>query len=555
MRNKGRILHTQASRVFMLIACVQAVFLGGLAWIMINLYESDLRDHILLNGTQVTDLLIRSTQHSMLRNDKGEVQEILFAVGTDPGIEGLRIINKSGEVTFATSQAEIGQRLDLVNEDCRLCHDHNGLATAVGQQGHAHHIYTKPDGERVLSLSTVIRNSRQCSDASCHAHPSSLRVLGVMETDMSLAGADRSYRQVRAQFLTFSLIAVLAVALVSGAFIWLSVRRPAKRLIEGMELASAGSLDWRLDARSNDELGQVARAFNAMMEELARARKEITEWSGTLELKVKEKTADLERAHRNMVAVEKLASLGNLSASVAHEINNPLEGILTFAKLSIRKIQKLQLPPEIGGPLCSDLELVAEEAQRCGAIVKNLLVFSRQTPVSFRTTSLSDIFNRCGLLLTHYAREHDVSLSIRSAPDDALDCDPGQIQQVLLVLMVNGIEAMSVRNAGPISAELTVESTVDAGRDVVVVRVSDVGVGIPEDIIDRIFDPFFTTKTEGKGVGLGLAIAYGIVQRHHGTIEVESVPGKGSVFTLELPRHQAEPVVIASTYGLMHEKE
>jgi len=539
----------------MLIACVQAAFLGGLAWIMINLYESDLRNHLLLNGSQVTDLLIRSTQHSMLRNDKGEVQEILSAVGTDPGIEGLRIINKSGDVTFATRRTEIGQRLDMMCEDCKLCHDHNGLVTAKGQQGNAHHIYTKPNGDRVLSLSTVIMNSRQCSDASCHAHPSSMRVLGVMETDMSLAGADMSYRQVRAQFLTLSLVAVLAVALVSGGFIWLYVRRPAKRLIEGMELASAGSLDLRLEARSNDELGQVARAFNAMMEELARARKEITEWSGTLEAKVKEKTADLERAHRNMVAVEKLASIGNLSASVAHEINNPLEGILTFAKLSIKKIQKLQLPQEIERPLCSDLELVAEEAQRCGAIVKNLLLFSRQTPASFRTTSLSEIINRCVLLLSHYAKLHNVSLTIRSAPADTLDCDPGQIQQVLLVLMVNGIEAMSVKNDGAHPTELTVESSIDVGRDTVVVRVSDVGVGIPAEIIGRIFDPFFTTKTEGKGVGLGLAIAFGIVQRHHGTLEVDSTPGKGSVFTLELPQHQAEPVVIASTNGLVHEKE
>jgi two-component system, NtrC family, sensor kinase len=555
MIKKSRFLHTQAFQVFLLIAGVQAVFLGALAWLMINVYQSDLHEHILINGSQLTDLLIRSTQHSMLRNDKEEVQEILSAVAMEPGIEGIRITNKDGYVIFAADTTEIGRKLDMRGETCALCHDHNGLIIPGAEQGHQHHISTKPGGERVLSISTVVRNSRQCSEAACHAHPATRRVLGVMDTEMSLVGADQSFREGRNQFLTFSLIAVLAVALVSGGFIWWSVRRPAKRLIEGMELASAGSLDLRLEARSSDELGQVARAFNAMMEDLTRARKEVTEWSGTLEGKVKEKTAALERAHKRMVEVEKLASLGNLSASMAHEINNPLEGILTFAKLSIRKIQKLQLPPETAGPLCADLELVAEEAQRCGAIVKNLLVFSRQSPASFRTTSLSAIINRCALLLKHYAELHNVNLNVRCTYGDTLTCDPGQIQQVLLVLMVNGIEAMSARPAPVPPGELTVESVPDAKHDGLIVRVADNGVGIPEPVIDRIFEPFFTTKTEGKGVGLGLAIAFGIVQRHHGTIEVDSIPGKGSVFTLTLPRSQPSPDPAASIIGTSYEKE
>ena len=549
MRRFSRIIHTQAFRVFLLIAGIQAVFLGALAWAMITVHQSNLQEHVLLSGKRVTDLVILSTQHSMLRNDKAEAQEIVTAVGSEPGIDGIRIINKDGLVIFATTQAEIGRRFSIRAEVCALCHDHNGLVIPGAEQGHQYRIFTKSDGGRVLSLSTVIRNAPQCSDASCHAHPATKRVLGVMDTEMSLAEVDRSSQESRNQFVTLSMIAVLVVALVSGGFIWWFVRRPARRLIAGMELASTGSLDLRLDVRTDDELGQVAGAFNAMMEDLARARKEITEWSDTLEAKVREKTADLERAHKRMVAVEKLASLGNLSASVAHEINNPLEGILTFAKLSIRRIQKLHLPPETAATLCADLELVAEEAQRCGAIVKNLLVFSRQAPATFQTTTISAIVKRCALLVKHYAEQHRVTLTMDLAPDDTLICDPGQIQQVLMVLMVNGIEAIAALPSPSSGGELRVESTVAADGETVIVRVADVGIGIPDDLLGNIFEPFFTTKTEGKGVGLGLSIAYGIVQRHRGTIEVESVPGQGSVFTVTLLRSQPSPTQAAPVIG------
>jgi signal transduction histidine kinase len=162
---------------------------------------------------------------------------------------------------------------------------------------------------------------------------------------------------------------------------------------------------------------------------------------------------------------------------------------------------------------------------------------------------MSAVINRCALLVKHYAELHRVAVNIRCDPDDTLMCDPGQVQQVLLVLMVNGIEAMAARLAQDGGGELTVVSTVDHTKDTLVVRVADAGVGIPEGTLGRIFEPFFTTKTEGKGVGLGLSIAYGIVQHHRGTIDVESAPGKGSVFTLVLPRTQSSPTPVAAVMG------
>ncbi|MBP1648247.1 MAG: NtrC family signal transduction histidine kinase, partial [Bacteroidetes bacterium] len=284
---------------------------------------------------------------------------------------------------------------------------------------------------------------------------------------------------------------------------------------------------------ASDELGQLARRFNIMTEELARAREENVAWSETLEAKVKQKTADLEEAHKQMVRVEKMVSLGNLASSVAHELNNPLEGILTFARLLIKRIRKTSLPQEQIDSYCDDLRLMADESQRCGNIVKNLLVFARQGGMAFQTIRVRTIVERCALLVNHYAQMHSAQVAITCTDEDEITCDPGQIQQVLIALMMNAVEAMSAPSGSAGGGSLAVD--VQRVRGNLVFRVSDNGMGMNDDVKAHIFEPFFTTKSEGKGVGLGLAIAYGIIERHHGTIEVESAAGKGTTFTVTLP--------------------
>jgi two-component system NtrC family sensor kinase len=307
-----------------------------------------------------------------------------------------------------------------------------------------------------------------------------------------------------------------------------------------MEMVSSGKLDHRLDARGSDELGHLARSFNIMTEELARAREENVAWSQTLEAKVREKTADLEEAHKQMVRVEKMASLGNLASSVAHELNNPLEGILTFARLLIKRIRKTPLPQEQMDSFCDDLRLVADEAQRCGNIVKNLLVFARQGGMAFQTTRIRTVVERCALLINHYAEMSSVKVETSCTEDDEMLCDPGQIQQVLIALMMNGVEAITAPSGPGGGGVLRVDVRRD-GKNLVF-KVIDNGMGMHDDVKAHIFEPFFTTKSEGKGVGLGLAIAYGIIDRHHGTIEVQSTAGRGTTFTVTLPVVQpAEP--------------
>jgi len=550
-----RIAHTIAFRLFLLLATIQTVILAALTFAAVRIQQAHLMENVDLSAVRVSDLIARSTRYSMLLNRKEDVHNIISSVGEEPGIEGIRIYNKQGEVIFATVSSDIHTVVDMNAEACVSCHGSSDLKSPPPPGHGRSRIFAKPNGHRVLGLITPIRNERQCSDAACHAHPTEKTILGVLDVKMSLAQVDQMLQESKNQMIILSVAAVLLVSLVSGAFIWLVVRRPVKKLMFGMDMVSSGDLSHRLDTKSKDELGQLAASFNAMTTDLARAREEITAWSTTLEQKVEEKTADLEKANQQMVTVEKMASLGSLAATVAHELNNPLEGILTFARLLIKRIKKSDLPSSFADPMREELTLVADEAQRCGDIVKNLLVFARQKGGSFQDVIMKSVVDRCALLMNHHAQMHDVALQAACPEDLIVRCDPDQIQQALIALMVNAIEAMTSTSGRSAGGTLMIEVRKSVQRDTVQVIVKDTGIGMNKETQAHIFEPFFTTKSEGKGVGLGLAVVYGIVERHHGNIDVQSAVGRGATFIITLPVTQpaGEEERLQSLKELRHE--
>jgi len=275
-----------------------------------------------------------------------------------------------------------------------------------------------------------------------------------------------------------------------------------------------------------------------MVGDLQRARTDLERWSRTLETRVEDATRELEAAHRRMLLVEKMASLGKLSAVVAHEINNPLAGIATYARLLRRQAERRAAA---GGPAADAetlraLELVESEAVRCGNIVRNLLTFARAPGSRFAAEDLGPILERCAALVRHQAELQDVVLRTETGPDlPKVECDASQVQQVVLALSMNALESM------PKGGSLVLRAAKDPAEDGVLVEVADTGCGIPAEVLPHVFEPFFTTKQEGKGVGLGLAVVYGIVQRHGGRVDVESKVGAGTTFTVRLPRRRAAP--------------
>ncbi|MGE5127686.1 MAG: sensor histidine kinase, partial [Betaproteobacteria bacterium] len=234
--------------------------------------------------------------------------------------------------------------------------------------------------------------------------------------------------------------------------------------------------------------------------------------------------------------VEKMASLGKLAAVVAHEINNPLAGIRTYARLLRRQLAGQDATPPSAEQLRETdrvLEMVDGEAGRCGDIVRNLLAFSRQTAARFSEEDLTAVVERCRLLLNHQAEMLGVTLLAQVDPGlPRVVCDAAQVQQMILALAMNALEAT------PAEGRVSIEARRDG--DGVRLVVADTGGGIPKQHLDRIFEPFFTTKEAGKGVGLGLAVVYGIANSHHGTIAVDSEPGRGTTFTVRLPARQPE---------------
>ena len=240
--------------------------------------------------------------------------------------------------------------------------------------------------------------------------------------------------------------------------------------------------------------------------------------------------AELHRTQSSLAMAEKMASLGRLSAMVAHEINNPLSGILSYARLTGRYLAPENNYAEGLDAIRENLTLIADEAKRCGNIVKNLLQFARQNIVDVGPVQLNEIISVSTRVIEHSAKMKNLNLRSELAQgDDLLQCDAGAIQQVMVALIVNAIEAS------------------DEGREIIVatdysdpefvnLSITDYGCGIPESNLEKIFEPFFSTKESDKSLGLGLAAVYGIVQRHAGTIEVDSQPGRGTAFTVRLPR-------------------
>jgi len=239
---------------------------------------------------------------------------------------------------------------------------------------------------------------------------------------------------------------------------------------------------------------------------------------------------ELKAMQEQVIQSEKLASLGKLSASIAHEISNPLAAVLTYAKLMLKLLARNRFTAERRDDISRYLNTIHAETTRCGEIVKNLLTFSRQSKMAVEAHHMEDIVDKTLSLIDHdlaLKEIHLVKEFERELP--LVPCDSKQIQQVLLNLLSNASEAMT--HHGTLS--VTVRKAERKGF--LEILVSDTGRGIPEDDLKNIFEPFFTTKEEGKGVGLGLSVAYGIVTRHKGTFEVESRPGKGTAFRVFLP--------------------
>jgi two-component system, NtrC family, sensor kinase len=513
-----------------------------LGYKIIRLHRENLEEATYAAGDRITETVKRSTRYGMLNNRSDEINQIVTSIGSQPGIEKISIFNKAGEIKSSTDPHELLTRVDKTAEACSACHarpaDSSQTRASIPHQlsrPERTRIFSDAAGHRTLSVINPIDNEPVCSNSGCHAHPAGTKVLGMINVRMSLDAVDAAINGSRRQMLISLMGAVVVLSALFATLIWLMIHKPIRQLIVGTNHVGAGELDYKIKIRSRDEVGELAHSFNRMTGELRRANAEINSWTRTLEERVEKKTLELQQAHEHVLRVEKLASIGKLAAIVAHEINNPLAGILVYAQLVLKRLNR-------NGHGASDEETkknvatIAAESARCGEIVKGLLQFSRQAKPQVKPNDLNAIINDSLKLVRHKIDLSGAAAITKCDPHlKQVACDEQQIKQALVALLINACEAVH-----PGEGLINISSAYLENICAAEIRITDNGVGMDEETKQRIFEPFFTTKEQGKGVGLGLAVVYGIVTGHGGEVEVESAPGRGTTFVIRLPEGVSE---------------
>ncbi len=488
------------------------------------------------SGAALFSETIRSaTTRAMLEDHRAAAYETITTIGRQPGVDRVRMVNKQGRVTFSTIPSDIGRIIGRQEETCTACHA--GPRPLSNQTLEGRSRIVLEGGHRALGLVTPVYNEDRCGSATCHRHTRTEQVLGLIDVTLSLREADERLTTFRQESTAF---VALGLVLVGGLLVVFAQRRvvgPVAALLEGTRRVARDQLDVEIRIVNRGELGVLATSFNEMTSSLRRVEGDLKQLNQDLEHKVEERTDDLKRAQAVLVQSEKLSSLGQLAASIAHEINNPLAGILTFSKLLAREAETAV--PDAGqrASMVKNLGLVQRETERCRAIVRNLLDFARERPLQLRDVDLEKVVQESLQLVGHQAQLQGHRVETRLAPVPPVHADFGELRQAFVNLAMNAMEAMP--QGGRLGVTLGAS---DDGR-VVEVAIADTGPGIPVELQSKIFDPFFTTKE--KGTGLGLSVVYGIVQRHGGTITLETAPGRGTRFTLRLPATGAAPLSTA----------
>lgn len=587
----------------------------------IRSHGSDLIAEVKRHAFELSETVKSSTSYDMLYNQREHIQNIITTIGKQKTIREVRIMNKMGEIIYSSKTKEIGNLVDRNAESCNACHNAGKPLESLTIK-ELTRVYTA-DSSRILGVINPIYNDQSCWTADCHVHSKEQKVLGVLDVTISLADVDNQIQRAEIEIAIFAITAILFISFIIGFFARRWILNPVDNLLQATNQVSSGNLNYTITEMRDDELGLLAKSFNNMTKKLAEARMQLFQ-------------------------SDKMASLGRLAAGVAHEINNPLTGVLTYSSFLLKRTQD---NPEIQ----EDLKVIVRETKRSREIVKSLLDFARQSVPKKNESDLNEIIDRAISVVSsqlsagHVKIKKELSTSIPKVVVDS-----NQIQQVFINLIVNASDAIGEKggeikisssllslsplgitqikkancpkrhslidpqvkidgmpsikvkaryegnegfiyldpiygkhrhqygieveenkkiefmcpecnnslqdqnlkcpNCGdPVFAfeiptqgrfeccsrkgcNFQVWDAVDAGgqKEYVEIKLADTGCGIAKDDLTKIFEPFFSTKGQ-KGTGLGLAVIWGIIDNHNGSINVESELNKGTTFIIRIP--------------------
>jgi two-component system, NtrC family, sensor kinase len=523
------------SRVVYIITISSVILFLSFGIIFRSVYEQNLNTVIRQNGNNIGSIVEGSLYHSMLENNKSTLQSTLDIINTMSGIDDVNMYNDKDSLVYSSFSNDTTTHS---NPNCLSCH--GNLQVMFPRKEKSYRIIDiksecrmnqNDNVHRHLLIRSPILNEKSCYTSSCHFHPQSDEVLGSLIIKMPLYDLDTAVEKSSSRFYLLATAATFLLVFILIIFTRKKIKDPLNDIIKASVDVAGGNKNTRLEIKPNqlDDMRMVSQAFNDMLDNLQSATEELQNWSQQLEYKVQKKSEELGAAQNELIHVERIASLGKLSSSVAHEINNPLSGILIYTKLIYKQLSNPDLYASKRDSILKHLKLIENETKRCGEIVKGLLDFSRKDQEDFESRHLHKILQETYELMTHPIRIANINfLTDFKAKTDLIFCSPNQIKQACVALIVNASEA--VLENGEI-----VIATNNPDIDSIKIEISDNGIGIPEDDIPHIFEPFFSTKHDTSGIGLGLAIAHGIVKSHSGKIEVKSELGKGTTITITLP--------------------
>jgi two-component system NtrC family sensor kinase len=527
-------------RVVLIITILSLFLFISYGVIFRSVNERYMKSVISENGNNVGYLVEGALYRSMLENDRTSLQSTLDRINKMSGIDDVNMYDHENTLVYTSIPKDSTNHSD---PNCISCHkDFDTMFSAKGKSYRIIDVGSKcvmnpyEEDRRQLLIKSPILNQKSCYTSSCHAHNKNDEVLGSLIIKLPLTKLDNALEKSTSDYFLFASLMTILMTLVLIYFTHKRIRKPLKEIVTASEAVTRGDKSMRLKIVPGQlsDMRMVSNAFNDMLDNLQKANLELQNWSHQLEYKVQKKSEELGQAQNELINIERIASLGKLSLSVAHEINNPLSGILIYTKLIYKQIANQELEPAKKESILKHLRLVENETKRCGDIVKSLLDFSKKDQEGYEPKHLHEILTEMFELISHSMKIANIHFwSDFRAEDDLIYCSPNQCKQACIAILVNAMEAVSTEGEVQIS-------TLNPNTENIQIDITDNGNGISDEDLPHIFEPFYSTKEKASGTGLGLAIVHGIVQSLKGKISVRSIRGVGTTITITIPLIKTE---------------
>ncbi len=523
----GRVVFIIAGSLIVVFVLLNLVFR--------SIYIDFFNRTISQSGDHISSIVEGSLYYSMLENDKAMLQRTLDIISTMSGIDEVNMYDENDFLAYTSASTDLENG---GNPNCIECHA--DLSSMFSSKEKAYRVARNmPDcgiqqsesSSRHLLIRQPILNEPSCYTASCHAHSIEDEVLGSLVISLPLEELDAVVNRSAKEFMILAMLITLLLVTFLVIFTRKKIKDPLNSIIEASEAVSKGDNTIRLDINSKllDDMRMVSVAFNNMLDNIDTATNELQNWSQQLEYKVQKKSEELSAAQNELIHVERIASLGKLSSSVAHEINNPLSGILVYNKLIYKQLNSAEFYHPKKESILKNLKIIEAETKRCGDIVRGLLDFSRKDREDFEPIHLHALIEETCKLMTHAIKIADIHfLTDFKASSDHIVCSPNQVKQACVALLVNASEAIQE------NGEIVIRTS-NQDEEHIRFEIADNGSGIAEQDLPHIFEPFFSTKHDTSGIGLGLSIVHGIVENHKAKLEVDSELGKGTTISIIFP--------------------